>query len=532
MSTRNAWNNFQWCIAQTSSFEFFLMTSSALPALPYQRSLVWFRRDLRVFDHAALHHALTQSEAVFCVFVFDTGILDRLPRQDRRVEFLHASLIELHDALRQLGGALIISHGAAGETIPELARALAVDAVFINRDYEPYAVARDSAVETTLAHHDIVLHAFKDQVVFEKDEVLSLAGKPFSVFTPYKNAWLKQLQFDSSDHYVRSYPIEPHAARLAVSAVAHRMPDLAELGFTPSNFATLSIPTGMSGGQALMDNFIERIDKYRFARDYPALKGPSYLSVHLRFGTVSIRHLARRACEAARIAADGAGAQTWLSELIWRDFYFMILHHHPRVAHGPFKPDYAAIKWQIGPKADADFAAWCAGQTGYPLVDAAMAQINQSGYMHNRLRMVAACFLIKDLGIDWRRGEAWFAEKLIDFDLSANNGGWQWASSSGCDAQPYFRIFNPVTQSEKFDPEGNFIRRYLPQLAQLDKRQIHAPWLMSAVDLAHAGVTLGDNYPAPLIQHDVARRQTLLRYAVVKKTVMDAMPDSISSVDS
>jgi deoxyribodipyrimidine photo-lyase len=276
----------------------------------------------------------------------------------------------------------------------------------------------------------------------------------------------------------------------------------------------------MRGGQQLVDNFMERIDKYKQTRDFPAIKGPSYLSVHLRFGTVSIRHLARRACEAARIAADASGANTWLAELVWRDFYFMILQHHPHVVRGAFKPDYDAIKWETGPAADALFQAWCDGRTGYPLVDAAMAQINQTGYMHNRLRMVTACFLIKDLGIDWRRGEAYFAEKLIDFDLSANNGGWQWASSSGCDAQPYFRIFNPITQSEKFDTDGRFIRRYLPQLAQLGNKQIHAPWLLTKMELDHAGVALGGNYPHPVVAHDVARKQTLMRYAVVKKVAV------------
>ena len=214
---------------------------------------------------------------------------------------------------------------------------------------------------------------------------------------------------------------------------------------------------------------------------------------------------------------NSEGAQTWLSELIWRDFYFMILHHHPRVTQSSFKPAYDAIRWESGAQADADFAAWCEGRTGYPLVDAAMRQLNQSGYMHNRLRMVAACFLIKDLGIDWRRGEAYFAKQLLDFDLAANNGGWQWASSSGCDAQPYFRIFNPVTQSEKFDADGKFIRRYCPELAKLDNKTIHAPWKAGALLLKHAGVKLGTDYPYPLVQHDAARQRTLDRYAVVKQ---------------
>ena len=494
--------------------------------------MVWFRRDLRLFDHAALYHALKNSHAVFCVFIFDRDILDSLPRQDRRVEFLLASLIELHAELQKHGGALIIRHARAAEEIPLLAKSLNVDAVYLNRDYEPAAVTRDAIVETALAQHGVAMHTFKDQVIFEKDEVLSMAGRPLSIFTPYKNAWLKKLQFESSDYYVRSYSIDPLLDRFAAPDPLPAMPSLAQLGFTPSNFADLCIPTGMSGGQALLDNFLERIGKYKTARDYPAIKGPSYLSVHLRFGTVSVRHLARRASEISRTATDAVGAQCWLSELVWRDFYFMILHHHPRVTEGAFKPEYDAIAWETGPAADATFAAWCEGRTGYPLVDAAMAQLNQTGYMHNRLRMVTACFLMKDLGINWRRGEAYFAEKLIDFDLSANNGGWQWAASTGCDAQPYFRIFNPITQSEKFDTEGKFIRRYLPQLAQLGNKQIHAPWLASKLELDHAGVELGKNYPAPIVQHDLARKVTLQRYAVVKKVTDTSATELTASVDA
>ena len=244
------------------------------------------------------------------------------------------------------------------------------------------------------------------------------------------------------------------------------------------------------------------------------MKGPSYLSVHLRFGTISIRQLAR---EAHRRMQDGSrGAEVWLSELIWRDFYHQVLHHHPHVAARSFKPEYDRIVWEHGKHADALFSAWCEGRTGYPLIDAAMAQINQTGYMHNRLRMVVASFLVKDLGIDWRWGERYFAEHLNDFDLAANNGGWQWASSTGCDAQPYFRIFNPVSQSEKFDPAGKFIRRYLPQLAALPDAALHAPWTARPVDLAAAGIEIGRNWPAPVVQHDAARARTLERYAVVK----------------
>jgi deoxyribodipyrimidine photo-lyase len=276
----------------------------------------------------------------------------------------------------------------------------------------------------------------------------------------------------------------------------------------------LHVPTGSPGGRALFEDFFTRMDRYQATRDFPAIKGPSYLSVHLRFGTVSIRQLARTAYQ--RSLENDEGAAIWLSELIWRDFYHQILFHHPHVASRAYKPEYDAIAWEHGKHAQQLFEAWCQGRTGYPLVDAAMAQLNQTGYMHNRLRMVVASFLVKDLGIDWRWGERYFALHLNDFDLAANNGGWQWASSSGCDAQPYFRIFNPISQSEKFDAQGRFIRRYLPQLAGLPDNALHAPWLAKPLDLAAAKVEIGRDYPAPIVDHAQARERTLARYAVVK----------------
>ena len=493
----------------------------------FDQTLVWFRRDLRSFDHAALHYALTHSRQVHCVFIYDRAILDPLPSADRRVEFIQASIGELAADLRRMGGDLIVRHAHAESEIVELAARLKVDAVVANRDYEPQAIRRDGDIAATLQEAGREFLLFKDQVIFEKDEVLTLSERRFTVFTPYKNAWLKKLQTppvpDRPDFYISSYPVETHRANFAapVDGVTALLPSLEDLGFEKTNLSTLPIPTGMSGGAELFTQFVPRMPGYRGTRDFPAVKGPSYLSVHLRFGTVSIRALARRAVEALRAgegAKDGAdGTATWLSELIWRDFYFMILDGNPRVTELAFKPEYDRIAWEEGPHAQALFAAWCEGRTGYPLVDAAMLQINQTGYMHNRLRMVTACFMIKDLGLDWRWGERYFAVKLNDYDLSANNGGWQWAASSGCDAQPYFRIFNPITQSEKFDAEGKFIRRYLPQLGKLSNKQIHAPWLAAPDDLARAGVTLGSNYPQPIVQHDEARKRTLERFEVVKK---------------
>jgi deoxyribodipyrimidine photo-lyase len=487
----------------------------------YQTGLMWFRRDLRVDDNAALYHALKACKRVFCVFVFDTDILDALPRVDRRVEFIRESLVDLNEQLQRLAlqsgippAGLLVRHGLAGDCLPALAAQLSVDAVFFNHDDEPQALARDALVRARLARQGTAVHSFKDHVIFERSEVLTLAGRPYTVFTPYKNAWLKKID----DFYLKPYPAERYGAALAPwrTDEPQTIQTLASLGFKPTNLSALQIPSGSRGGATLLSDFLARMAHYKDTRDFPAVKGPSYLGVHLRFGTVSIRQLAASALEQQKCGSEGAA--TWLSELIWRDFYAQILSNFPHAATSAFKPEYESIAWETGDKAQTLFKAWCDGQTGYPLVDAAMAQINQTGYMHNRLRMVSASFLVKDLGIDWRWGERYFAEKLNDFDLSSNNGGWQWAASTGCDAQPYFRIFNPISQSEKFDAQGKFIRKYLPVLAKLPSATLHSPWLARPLELQAAGVELGGNYPLPMVQHDEARALTLQRYAVVKKT--------------
>jgi deoxyribodipyrimidine photo-lyase len=485
----------------------------------YLKSLMWFRRDLRATDNAALYHALKTSQQVHCVFVFDTEILQHLPKADRRVEFIRESLLDLQAQLEQHSGAaqtLIVRHAWASEEIPRLAQQLGVQAVLTNHDDEPQALERDAKVRGALAGLGVSFHSFKDHVIFERSEVLSLSGTPYGVFTPYKNAWLKKVDA----YYLKAYAVEKYAAHLAAAPESLRqgVPSLESMGFEKTNLQEIKIPTGSAGAQALFADFLQRMDQYGDTRDFPAVKGPSYLSVHLRFGTVSIRQLAREAH--ARAFAPGQaseGARVWLSELIWRDFYVQILHHHPRVVNKAFKPEYDAIDWEKGRQAQALFKAWCEGATGYPIVDAAMRQLNQTGYMHNRLRMVVASFLTKDLGLDWRWGEQYFATHLNDFDLSANNGGWQWASSSGCDAQPYFRIFNPTSQSEKFDTQGKFIRRYVPELSKLPDAALHAPWDAKPVDMAASGVVIGKDYPARIVIHDEARAKTLARYAVVKK---------------
>ena len=464
----------------------------------YQKSLCWFRRDLRSVDHAALYHALKDSRQVYCVFVFDTDILGHLPdKADRRVDFIWHSVRELQQALENLGGGLIIRHGSALVEVTALASELGVDALYFNHDYEPDALGRDDMVQQILHAQGVVCHGYKDQVIFEKNEVLTQSGGAYNVFTPYKNAWLKKLDA----FFVRAYPVQKYATALAPQFSP--IPSLDELGFLDTD---LKVATGMSGAGSLFDNFRQRIAHYHEWRDFPFAKGPSYLSVHLRFGTISIRELVRFA-----LSQPGPGAQTWLSELIWREFYQMLLYHYPNVVSHAFKEKYDTIQW---PGTESNFHAWYTGQTGYPLVDAAMRQLNQTGYMHNRLRMVAASFLVKDLQVDWKKGEQYFAQKLLDYDLAANNGGWQWAASTGCDAQPWFRIFNPVTQSEKFDAKGDFIRKYVPELIRCDAKAIHAPWRMSLAQQQACGVIIGKDYPVPLVDHAVARKITLALFKV------------------
>jgi deoxyribodipyrimidine photo-lyase len=394
-------------------------------------ALVWFRRDLRVDDHAALHQALTRFERVWCVFVFDADILGSLPAPaQRRASLMHAATVELHERLTGLGSGLIVREGRPAEEIVSLARTLGVT------------------------------------------EVLTAIPSGCGRIGP---------------------------------------PPAAQLGLPPASGPLM--PGERAAGERLKA-FLDRIDAYDTQRDYPAVKGPSYLSTDLRFGTISIRALARAARERA-----SAGAATWLGELVWRDFYFMILAEHPRVVDRAFRPEYDALVFDND---ETLWRAWCEARTGYPIVDAAMRQILSSGYMHNRLRMIVASFLVKDLQIDWRHGERFFAAHLIDHDLAANNGGWQWSASTGCDAQPWFRIFNPVTQSQRFDPQGRFIRRYLPELARVPDRWIHAPWEMPPLEQVAAGCRIGQDYPAPVVDHARARELTLARFGRLRGRAPDA----------
>jgi len=466
--------------------------------LHYTKSLCWFRRDLRLDDHAALYHALRSSNSVICVFVFDKDILAPLPRADRRVEFIWQSVNALKAELQARGSDLLVRTGTAVQEIARLVAETGVEAVFTNHDYEPSAIKRDAAVAEVLTRQSAALHTFKDLVIFERDEVLTAEGKPFTVFTPYKNAWLKKL----SPFYVQAYPCHRHTHKLQPRH-PEPMPTLDDLGFQQTNLLQLGVQPGTLGAEAAFADFCGRMDRYHLTRDFPGVKGVSYLSVHLRFGTISIRQLAAYAWH-----IGSEGAMTWLNELIWRDFYHQVLFHRPDVESHAFKPEYNDIAF---PNDQTLFDAWREGRTGYPLVDAAMRQLNHSGYMHNRLRMIAASFLVKDLLIDWRWGERYFAEKLLDYDLAANNGGWQWAASTGCDAQPYFRIFNPVTQSKRFDPDGKFIRRYVPELQGLSNDAIHAPWIRSKGQppVDSTSPLAETAYPSPVVDHAIQRSRAL-----------------------
>jgi deoxyribodipyrimidine photo-lyase len=428
-------------------------------------SLFWFRRDLRIEDNRGLFEALQKGIPVQPVFIFDTNILNDLEDKiDRRVEFIHQTLIQLHTELEQVGAGLDVRIGEPVKIFSDLVSDYTVKHVFANHDYEPYALQRDAEVMTFLEKQGVSFHTFKDQVLLEKQEVVKDDGKPYTVFTPYSRRWKATLQKE----HLQSYPSEKLLTACATFQRAD-FPSLTSIGFSP---AGISFPS--AAWQP------DTIKKYKERRDLPAVKGTTQLGLHLRFGTISIRVLARQA---------GSLNETFLNELIWRDFYHMILWHFPHVVGNSFKPAYDAIQWRNN---QHEFQAWCDGQTGYPIVDAGMRELNTTGYMHNRVRMIVASFLTKHLLVDWRWGEAYFAKKLLDFDLAANNGGWQWAAGSGCDAAPYFRVFNPYLQTQKFDPSLEYVRRWVPEFEEL-------------------------TYARPIVAHEYARKRCLEVYAKALK---------------
>jgi len=419
-------------------------------------TIFWFRRDLRLQDNAGLFHALKENKDVVPIFIFDTTILDKLEdKDDRRVEFIHNSLTVMQQLLEELGSSMIVFHG---DPIA-IFKSLKPKAVYTNHDYEPYARQRDEVIKNILVEKGSEFQTFKDQVIFEKDEVTKDDGKPYTIFTPYSRKWKSLI----TPAHLKSYPTESHFESFK-KIKALPLPSLADIGFES---------TGISFPERKIKQSI--VEKYDQQRNFPAIEGTTKLSVHLRFGTVSIRKLAQLAQKKNEI---------WLNELIWRDFYHMILWHFPEVETKSFKPAYDKIEWRNNEK---EFDAWCEGKTGYPIVDAGMHELNVTGFMHNRVRMIVASFLTKHLLIDWRWGEAYFAKKLLDFDLAANNGGWQWAAGSGCDAAPYFRVFNPALQTEKFDPESEYIKKWVPEFGT-------------------------EKYPKPIVDHKLARERVLKVY--------------------
>lgn len=465
--------------------------------MPTPITLVWLRRDLRLFDHNALQTAIRRGLPIAAAFVLDTDILDNLPPNDRRIGFIDDSLAELQQALAQKNVPLWVLHGRAETEIPKLAGRLNAAAVVCAEDYEPQAVKRDNAVWRALDADGRELVRVTDQVVFAKADIMSQQGRPYTTFAPYKKAWLQAYRtrfasWQPADDWAGLAALQAH-----LPAHAHPTgprPDLNALGFTRQ---PVILRAGESAAQQQLGEFLTHIGRYHLQRDFPALKGVSQLSPYLRFGMLSPRHLAYLAQQ-----ADNEGATAWLNELIWREFFQQFLYHHPDSAQQSFRPEYRTLAWQNR----ADWLQhWQNGQTGYPIIDAAMRRLAATGLMHNRLRMICAAFLTKDLLTDWRIGEAWFAAQLLDYDQAANNGNWQWTAGTGSEAQPYFRIFNPILQSQKFDPDGTFIRRHLPELAHLGKDVIHAPWLAKASINTHG-------YPAPIVNHAEQREKALLLY--------------------
>nr|BFD67095.1 deoxyribodipyrimidine photo-lyase [Bdellovibrio sp. HAGR004] len=430
-------------------------------------TLFWFRRDLRLDDNAGLYHALKEQQDVLPLFIFDTEILSKLDdTADPRVTFIYDTVSDLKMQLQKKTSDLLVRHGSPLEVLRALAAEHSIKAIYANHDYEPAARKRDEKVAAWAREQKIEFKTFKDQTLFEKDEILTDSGKPYTVYTPYKNKVLKTLD----GFYLKSYPNELYESSFLKVRAAESMVSLQELGFvrTKIEFPPLELSTKM-------------LKAYAKERDFPAnSKGTSHLGLHLRFGTVSVRELAREGQKHSDV---------WLSELIWRDFFMQILWHYPQVETHSFRPEYDKIAWRRAPK---DFQRWCDGQTGYPLVDAGMRELNATGYMHNRVRMVVASFLCKHLLIHWREGERYFAKKLLDYDLAANNGNWQWAAGSGCDAAPYFRIFNPSAQLDKFDPKGEYVKKWVPEWGTV-------------------------RYPEPMVDHNEARGRCLQAFTQVLK---------------
>jgi deoxyribodipyrimidine photo-lyase len=477
----------------------------------YERGVVWLRRDLRVSDHRALFEAQRACDVVCPVFVIDPGLLRGGRMGAPLVQCFFSAIAALRDDLRERGGDLaILEDENSGEAIVELARRIGAGAVFFNVDYEPHAIERDRKAERAFRDAGIDVNSFTDHVYFGAGDVLRGNGSPYQVFTAYRRHWMERFAAEPRPPLRSALSHDRLLSRRAIGAT-NETPIPETYGFESSpNVAAVSEAIARRRLAAFVRS---GIGEYEDRRNFPATAGTSQLSPHLRAGTIGIRTCIAAAARAAKSTPERRGAQTWLSELIWRDFYQMILKHWPGVATGPFIRQAERIQWR---RADGEFDAWCEGRTGFPIVDAAMQQLNTYGWMHNRLRMIVASFLTKDLLIDWRRGERYFEHHLVDADLAANNGGWQWSASTGLDAAPYFRVFNPVLQGKRFDPDGEFVRAMLPALKDVPGRYIHEPWEMPPIVAGAAGVTIGTHYPEPIVDHAAARKRALDAYSVLK----------------
>lgn len=467
-----------------------------------RRSIFWMRRDLRAHDNRALHAALSSSDKVICVFVYDRTILDELPRCDRRVAFIHASIEEAGAQIARLGGRLLALEGDPKQVIPELARKHEAARVFANDDYEPPARRRDEAIAEALARDGRELLLSKDQVLLHKDEVLSKAGTPYTRFTPYYNAWLRRLGEDRD--VLDDYDPAPLRAHFDASVQGPSNIPLDKLGFDDADLEALSLYTGTSGARRVFDEFAGKIKDYLDKRDTLAVAGTSGLDIHLRFGTMSIREIFRELGK--RTDVHDASVAGWIREVCWREYFSQLMYHVPRVTEGPYLTKYAKLDWIAGKRGEERLEAWKNAATGYPIVDAAMTQLNTTGAMHNRARLIAGSFLVKILGVDWRRGEAYFALKLNDYDYASNNGNWQWVASTGADAQPPYRIFNPSAQSKNYDPDAAYIKHWLPALAAIEAQHLHEPWKRAEPI---------PDYPAPIVDYSTALEECKRRYAAV-----------------
>jgi deoxyribodipyrimidine photo-lyase len=415
----------------------------------------WHRRDLRLNDNTALFHALNENDSVQCLFIFDKDILDELPEDDARVTFIHSELEKIDQQLREYGSSFRVEYGKPAEIWKNIIETESISAIYTNKDYEPYARTRDGQIRDLAEEHSIEFKRYKDQVIHEENDVLKKDGKPYTVYTPYKNQWRKQ--FVPSDYLPHS--IDELTGNFAQSSFD--FPSLKDIGMVKSSIEVKPFT-------------LDYLDEYVDTRDLPAEDKTSYLSPHLRFGTIGIRILVQKVKH----------SETFFNELIWREFFMQILYHFPKVVDKCFKTKYEVIPWRND---EAEFEKWCKGETGFPMVDAGMRQLNETGYMHNRVRMVTASFLCKHLLIDWRWGEAYFAKKLLDYELSSNNGNWQWAAGTGCDAAPYFRVFNPTSQLDKFDKKGIYVRTWVKDLDEL-------------------------TYPKPMVDHKMARERAIATY--------------------